>query len=260
MYLQQAQQQHLHSWQVSCVDQVQQQTRHLASQQTAAVQHCRRQLLLSLRHFTSSSSCCAETPASDAFAEQETKQQQKRKQQEEDLQSVLEGMPGELLRQPIFTNKLSSNIKSRKPAIKTPARHQWRHTAEDYDPMEPFAAQNLPPYAPLLAHTKDYNQIYKETQPKFNRGRCAGGLRFEMGWKLLLKVDQCIIDGWQSALLLDCTNTAVDILLMLAWHCSLAFLLVPNGLGARTCTEHQMYYLLGCFNCSEAGAWVHNHL
>lgn len=88
-------------------------------------------------------------------------------------QEILQGMPGRLIKQPLFWNNLSSKISSRHPAIKYPARHQWRYCAEDYDPMEPVPKQQLPPYAPVRAHSKDYRKIYFQTRPQFHRGRCV---------------------------------------------------------------------------------------
>jgi hypothetical protein len=138
--------------------------------------------LSAARHFTSSSSVRSvdqeqQQPAPDAFIVPDP--QQAAQQREADLKRLLQDMPARLLNQPIFTNGLSSKIRSRKPAIKAPARHQWRFCAEDYDPMAPFPAkglaQDLPPYAPLRAHAKDYKQIYRETRPKFHRGRWVDG-------------------------------------------------------------------------------------
>lgn len=148
----------------------------------ASIQHqCWQHLQLPQRHFTSSSSCRSveeEEPRPDAFIVPDP--QQAVQQREADVKRILQDMPARLLNQPIFTNNLSSKIRSRKPAIKAPARHQWRFCAEDYDPMEPFPerglAQDLPPYAPLRAHTKNYKQIYRETRPKFHRKRWVGSL------------------------------------------------------------------------------------
>jgi hypothetical protein len=102
--------------------------------------------------------------------EKEKRQQELQRQQRLEL---LASLPGTLYRATMFQNKLSSSIKSRKPAIKFPARHQWEFCAEDYDPMarNPSGPQPLPPYAPLKAYTKRYPKIFHETRPKFHRNR-----------------------------------------------------------------------------------------
>jgi hypothetical protein len=71
----------------------------------------------------------------------------------------------------IFWNGLSSQIQSRKPAIKRPARHQWHYCNPAYDPMEPLPEQHLPPYAPDRAHSKDYRAIFLDNMPKHHRNR-----------------------------------------------------------------------------------------
>lgn len=71
--------------------------------------------------------------------------------------------------QPYFHNDGVSKIPSRKPAIKRPARHQWRYCDVNYDPMEPRPKQFLPPYAPPRAHQKDYRAIYFAEKPLHNR-------------------------------------------------------------------------------------------
>jgi hypothetical protein len=103
----------------------------------------------------------------------EQKRQHELKQQQR--RELLASLPGTLYRAPMFQNKLSSRIKSRKPAIKYPARHQWQFCAEDYDPMalSSSAPQPLPPYAPLKAYTKDYPRIMQQTMPKFHKNRWA---------------------------------------------------------------------------------------
>jgi len=134
---------------------------------------------LAARQFTSSSSCGEEEHAA---AEQANSQQldslkQAQESTEQQLAATFATMPPSAVQrfvnQPAFWNNLSSNIKSRKPAIKHPARHQWRYCAPDYDPMEPFEARPLPPYASWRAQLKDYNKIYHETKPQFRRNRCA---------------------------------------------------------------------------------------
>jgi len=75
------------------------------------------------------------------------------------------------LQRPFFWNNLSSKIKSRKPAIKWPARHQWHYCNPDYDPMAPKLEQPLPPYAPERAHHKNYRQLYFDGRPRFRRSR-----------------------------------------------------------------------------------------
>lgn len=146
-------------------------------------QHRQHVLPLAVRAFfssSSSSSSAEDTPT--GTPEQQQQQQQgdaadvskhKRNRDKQAAAAAFAKLPGSLIRQPVFGNNLSSTIKSRKPAIRFPARHQWRNCAEDYDPMESFEARPLPPYAPLRAHTKDYNKIFHETKPQFHRNRCV---------------------------------------------------------------------------------------
>eukprot|EP00775_Hariotina_reticulata_P009959 gene9959-10114_t len=84
---------------------------------------------------------------------------------------VLRSRPAPVLQPPFFWNNLSSKIKSRKPAIKRPARHQWHYCNPDYDPMEPLPEQPLPPYASARAHTKNYRQLYFDGRPEHRRRR-----------------------------------------------------------------------------------------
>ncbi|WIA11093.1 hypothetical protein OEZ85_011238 [Tetradesmus obliquus] len=74
-------------------------------------------------------------------------------------------------RRSIFWNGLESNIPSRKPAIKSPKRHQWHYCNPAYDPMEPLPEQYLPPYASDRAHSKNYRSIFYSNMPKHHRNR-----------------------------------------------------------------------------------------
>jgi hypothetical protein len=92
-------------------------------------------------------------------------QQQQRQQQQQNKQQQIKQQKS------IFWNGLSSDIPSRKPAIKRPARHQWHYCNPNYDPMEQVPEQQLPPYAPARAHSKDYRAIFLAGMPKHHRNR-----------------------------------------------------------------------------------------
>ena len=62
-------------------------------------------------------------------------------------------------------------LRSRKPAVKRPARHQWHYCAPDYDPMLPHPRAPLPPYAPPRAHLTDYGAALRAALPAHRRGR-----------------------------------------------------------------------------------------
>eukprot|EP00878_Enallax_costatus_P013159 GHUV01013756.1.p2 GENE.GHUV01013756.1~~GHUV01013756.1.p2 ORF type:complete len:284 (+),score=104.59 GHUV01013756.1:3353-4204(+) len=68
-----------------------------------------------------------------------------------------------------FFNNGVSKIRSRKPSIKRPKRHQWHYCSPDYDPMDDLPQQYLPPYAPPHAFQKDYRAIYFAEKPLHNR-------------------------------------------------------------------------------------------
>lgn len=174
----QQQQQQLHHWQGR------QQPEQELEQQRSLLGTVSQQLSpiilpLAARKFTSSSSCGEEqhAAAEQASSQQPDSLQQAQESTEQQLKATFAAMPHSAVQrfvnQPAFWNNLSSNIKGRKPAIKRPARHQWRYCAPDYDPMEPFEARPLPPYASWRAQLKDYNKIYHETKPQFWRNRCA---------------------------------------------------------------------------------------
>lgn len=96
--------------------------------------------------------------STDAVVQQQSEQQQ---------QTAEPKMPDNW--RPFFYNGAQSRIKSRKPAIKRPARHQWHYCNPNYDPWDPLPKQNLPPYAPPSAFQKDYRAIYFAEKPLHNR-------------------------------------------------------------------------------------------
>lgn len=56
-------------------------------------------------------------------------------------------------------------FKNRKPAIKSPAAHQWHFCNADYDPMQKLPENKLSYYAPPWARAKDYRAINFAQKP-----------------------------------------------------------------------------------------------
>eukprot|EP00879_Flechtneria_rotunda_P016919 GHRR01017712.1.p1 GENE.GHRR01017712.1~~GHRR01017712.1.p1 ORF type:complete len:169 (+),score=55.36 GHRR01017712.1:258-764(+) len=120
--------------------------------------------------------CCGRSAAfssaaGDLTALQPEQQHRQTQQQPATQQERKQGIIPPKYSLETLANGLSSRIRSRKPAIKHPARHQWHVCLPGYDPMQPVPEQPLPPYAPAARHQKNYREIFLQEMPKHHRNR-----------------------------------------------------------------------------------------